>query len=132
MKSKLAHLQMLQAIVSRMSTNSFFLKGWTVTLVAALFALTAVKSNPYFVYLAYFPLISFWILDGYFLWQERLFRNLYDRVRVATEDSIDFSMDTSFVAAQAGSWRDACFSKTLKIFYGTVFGAVFVVVIILI
>lgn len=132
MKSKLAHLQMLQAIVTRMSTNSFFLKGWTVTLVAALFALAAVKTNPYFVYLAYFPLLAFWILDGFFLWQERLFRARYDQVRKTAEEDVDFSMDTSSVRLEVGSWREACVSKTLLIFYGAILGSIFVVMIVLI
>ena len=132
MESKLAHLQMLQTVVSRMSTNSFLLKGWTVTLVAALFALAAAKSTPYFIYLAYFPLIAFWMLDGFFLWQERLFRKLYDHVRQASEENIDFSMDTSSVTSEVGSWRDACVSKILVIFYGAILGSVFVVMIVLI
>ncbi len=132
MKSKLAHLQMLQTVVTRMSTNSFFLKGWTVTLVAALFALASVKASPYFIFLAYFPAVVFWFLDGYFLWQERLFRGLYDKVRLIPEERIDFSMDTSLVAAECSSWRDACFSKTLLLFYGVLFASILAVWLILV
>lgn len=127
MKSKLAHLQMLQTVVTRMSTNSFLLKGWTVTLVAALFALASVKASPYFIFLAYFPALVFWFLDGYFLWQERLFRGLYDKVRLTPEECIDFSMDTAPIAAQCPSWRDACFSTTLLLFYGILFVSILAV-----
>ena len=42
MQSKLAHLQLVQAVITRMGSNSFLLKAWSVTLVAALFALAAV------------------------------------------------------------------------------------------
>ncbi len=62
-----AHLEMIQSIINRMATNSFHLKGWSVTLVAALFALAAKDSTPVFVYLAYFPAFAFWLLDGFFL-----------------------------------------------------------------
>ena len=123
---------MLQAVITRMNANSFLLKGWTVTLVAALFALAAAKAVPYFIYLTYFPLILFWILDGYFLHQERLFRKLYDRIRIRPEGAIDFSMDTSAVVSEVKSWRDTCLSDTLLIFYGAILVAVLVVMIILI
>jgi len=32
---------MIQAVINRMASNSFLLKGWTVMLVSALFALAA-------------------------------------------------------------------------------------------
>ena len=51
--------------------------------------------NRYFICLAYFPAIAFWILDGYFLRQERLFRRLYDHVRSLEEADVDYSMDAS-------------------------------------
>ena len=35
----LKHLDMVQAIIARLSTNSFALRGWSVTLIAGLFAL---------------------------------------------------------------------------------------------
>ena len=37
----------------------------------------------------------FWILDSYYLQQERLYRELYDDVRLQTEEKIDFSMKLS-------------------------------------
>ena len=60
MESKIAHLEMVQAVITRMAGNSFLIKGWSVTLVAALFALAAAHTNPLFVYLAYFPTFMFW------------------------------------------------------------------------
>ena len=115
MEKKLAHLKMIQGVVNRLSNNSFLLKGWSVVLVSALFALAAGGSQVYFVYLAYFPAATFWVLDGYFLHQERLFRKLYDHVRGLDGDKIDFSMDTSIVADQVKSWFSVTFSKTLVI-----------------
>ena len=82
-ETKIAHLQMIQAVITRMAENSFMAKGWTVTLVTALFALAAVDANRFFVYVAYLPAVMFWALDAYFLRQERLFRKLYDQVREA-------------------------------------------------
>ena len=75
------HLEFIQSIINRMACYSFLLKGWTVTIVAALFALAADKADLRFVILALFPVMAFWILDAFYLWQERLFRALYDGVR---------------------------------------------------
>ncbi len=132
MENKRAHLEMIQAIINRMSVNSFLLKGWSVVLVSALFALAAGDSEALFVYLAYFPAVAFWILDGYFLWQERLFRRLYDRVRTMAEADVDFSMDTSVVRSGDRGWGVVIFSKTLLIFHGTVFGSIVIVMLVII
>jgi len=129
METKHAHLEMIQGTVNRLSQNSFLLKGWSVVLVSALFALAAGKSKPHFVYLAYFPAIAFWVLDGYFLWQERLFRALYDYVRSLKEADIDFSMDTTTVRGKVNAWTDVILSPTILIFHGTVLGSIVVVMI---
>ena len=89
-------------------------------MIAGLFALAAKDSRIFFIYLAYFPALAFWGLDGYYLRQERLFRKLYDKVRGMREEDVDFSMDTSLVASQVDSWIEVTFSKTLKAFHGTI------------
>jgi len=131
MENERAHLQMLQSVITRMSTDSFLLRGWSVFLVSALFALAASGSQELFVYLAYFPAIAFWLLDAYYLRQERLFRKLYDRVRTQDEADVDFSMDTSVVEKEVDSWAGVAFSATLRIFHGTVIGSILVVMLVL-
>lgn len=112
------HLDFLQGAINRMSGNLFLLKGWTVTLIAALFALAAKDSNLIYAALACFPLLTFWTLDGYFLAQERCFRALYDHVRTLDEKQIDFSMDTRrFKADHKNTWAGAMLSRTLVVYY---------------
>ena len=125
--SKHTHLDMIQGVVNRLSHNSFLLKGWSVVLVSAMFALAANDSAVLFVYLAYFPSISFWGLDGYFLREERLFRELYDRVRLLKEDEVDFSMDTSVVKAAVDPWYSVCLSTTLIAFHGVILASIIAV-----
>jgi len=120
MEAKLKHLELIQAVINRMAFNSFSLKGWSVILVSALFALAASDPDTPFFYLAYFPNIAFWVLDAYFLQQERLFRKLYDAVRVLPEEAIDFSMNTAPYTQQVQSWLRTAFSRTLIIFHGIV------------
>ncbi len=130
METKIKHLELTQGVINRMANNSFLLKGWSVTLVSALFALAAKDSNPFFVYIAYFPCLTFWSLDGYFLRQERLFRKLYQAVAEKEESKIDFSMDTSEMN-DIDSWFLTCFSVTLRIFHGTIFGVIVLIMIIM-
>jgi len=130
MDNKHTHLELIQGIINRMGVNSFLLKGWTITLVAALFALAQKESKSAYMFLAYFPAVVFWVLDGYYLWQERLFRKLYDKVRKINESEIDFSMSTTSVSKEAGSFFDAIISRTVLPFYGVVVIAILFVIFI--
>jgi hypothetical protein len=131
MESKLKHLELVQGVINRMAGNSFLLKGWSVTLTSALFALAAKDSNPFFAYLAYFPCATFWTLDGYFLKQERLYRELYKDVAARQSSEIDFSMNATKFNDSVDSWLSTCFSLTLSMFHGTVFGVIFLIMFIL-
>jgi hypothetical protein len=90
MEKKLKHLEFIQQAINRMASNLFLLKGWTVTLIAALFALAAKESKHHYFFLAYVPMFMFWLLDGYFLSRERRFRSLYEHVTKIDESAIDF------------------------------------------
>ena len=128
MEHKHKHLELIQGVVNRLSTNSFLLKGWSVVLVSALFALAATNSRVAFVYLSYIPAFVFWGLDGFFLWQEQLYRKLYDHVRVQKDEDVDFSMNTMpFRTKDGPTWLGATFSKTIIPFHGVLMVAVVVV-----
>jgi len=127
MSSKHTHLEMLQGVINRLSHNSFLLKGWSVILVSAMFALAAKDAQTLFVYLAYFPAIAFWCLDGYFLHQERLFRKLYDHVRELPEEKIDFSMNTATVKDNVDCLAAVTLSKTLVAFHGIIIVSIILV-----
>ena len=116
MEAKLKHLEFIQSVINRLATDSFRMKGWAVVLVlvSALLVVLAKEGRVEFAYIGFVPALVFWGLDGYFLWQERLFRDLYDHVRVLDEADIDFSMET---AAFKRTWLGATFSRTLYPFY---------------
>lgn len=123
-ENKIAHLNMIQTVVSRMAGNSALLKGWAVTLIAATFALAAKDADIRYVLIAYIPAGAFWILDAYYLRQERLFRDLYDHVRTLDGNEIDFSMDTSNFNRPAPK---AFFAFVNIIFYGFLIGVILLV-----
>jgi hypothetical protein len=101
-----------------MANNLFFLKGWTITLVSALFAFSAKESEIGYGLLSFLIVFIFWSLDGYFLSQERLFRDLYDDVRKLDEKDINFSMNIEkYKAYYRNSWISAMCSSSLLCFY---------------
>lgn len=132
MDSKLKHLELIQGVINRMANNSFLLKGWSVTLISALFALAAKDSNQFFIYLAYFPCVTFWGLDGYYLWQERMYRKLYKKVTETAPDSIDFDMNAKNYKKDVDSWFSVCFSVTLRMFHGVIFGVILLTMFIIV
>ena len=123
MNDRHKHLEFIQGVVNRLATASFRLKGWAVVLVSALFVLMKDGSGG-LAPVVLIPVLIFWGLDGYFLWQERLFRALYDHVRVLKDDSVDFSMDVSvFGNGWKQTWVGAVLSITLVLFYGALAAA---------
>jgi len=119
MENKRKHLELIQGVINRMAGNLFFLRGWSITLITGVLALSAAKGqyNGY-ILLAYFLLFIFWILDGYFLSQERQFRCLYDDVRKLKEKDIDFSMNREkYKDVWCNTWFGSIISKTLLWFY---------------
>ena len=125
MDRKIKHLEFIQGVINRLASDSFRMKGWCVVLVAALFILLAREGRVEFIAVALIPVIAFWGLDGYFLWQERLYRALYDHVRPLKENQIDFSMDASpLKTSPVREWLDATISRTLLVFYSALAAAV--------
>ena len=129
MESKLKHLELIQGVINRLAADSFRMKGWTVVLVAAVFVLLARQDAFDAGYIAFLPIIAFWALDGYFLWQQRLFRAHYDNVRTQPAENIDFSMDVhTYKGPLRQSWLGTMFSRTLAFFYGALLAFVLVAV----
>ncbi len=122
MEKVVKHLEMTQTVINRLGNNSFQLKGWSMTLIVAAMVLIGRYGlqNPCIILTFILPILGFWILDGYFLWQERLFRQVYDEIR--QQDNTDFKMDVMKHRDKPKcSWWSAAFSVTLVIFYAVEF-----------
>ncbi len=50
------HLEMIQGIINRMASNCFALKGWAVTLVSGIFALSDKNTEKMYFYWPIFQL----------------------------------------------------------------------------
>ncbi len=119
-EAKHKHLDYIQGIINRLGNNSFLIKGWTVTLVAGIFALSVdddKNDKIDLLIISVIPVVLFWILDGYFLWQERLFRELYKDVSKQKNEYINFQMNVGPYISGRNTWMKSIFSKTMNIFY---------------
>jgi uncharacterized membrane protein len=119
METKLKHLEFIQTAIGRMSTNSFLFKGWAITLAAALSSFAAVETRRALLVIAIFSTVLFWSLDAYYLWLERRFRDLYDKVRIMPLSDIDFAMSIDKDRAFKG-WLGTCKRLHLIVFYGAI------------
>jgi len=120
------HLEFTQAVITRMAGNSFLIRGWSVTLVSALFALAAKDAERAFAIVSYFPCVMFWYLDAYYLSQERKFRSLYDSVR--QDSKADYSMDTTKSQQPRDCWAAAFFSQTMLVFHVSILAVITLVI----
>ena len=115
----LKEIDIIQGIIQRLASNSFLIKGWTITLVVVTMLL---KGTDYQIFLALIPLIGFWCLDAYFLWQERMYRKLYEWViskRLETDELL-FDMNAYRFKSKVQSPFRIMFSITLGWFYGII------------
>jgi len=141
MEDKRKHLEFIQGVINRHNSNSFKIKGWAITITAAIFALTGTIKEPFLCFIALGPTIMFWILDSMFLANERCFVSLYNcvsndnklqvdkkklkaKVRNAVTDEFktytvnEYSMNfVQFRELKRNNWLNVLFSYTIRWFY---------------
>ncbi len=110
--NKIAYLGFIQNVINRMGSNSFLVKGFAITLISALVA--TLNGKYFFIFIL---TILFWIVDTYYLYQERLFRNLYKNVINGIEPDDSFSMDAQKYKNEVDDFFSVMISKPLSFFY---------------
>ncbi|MEV2217174.1 hypothetical protein AB0H86_38120 [Streptomyces sp. NPDC050997] len=115
---ELKHLELLQSVISRLSNNSFLVKGWCITLNSVLVAVADRSAGWRSIPVAVAVAVGFWLLDGYYLRQERLFRALYERVVDRRDDPPPaFTMDAERYGGPV-SWASVLLSRPMLFCYG--------------
>jgi hypothetical protein len=105
------HLRMLQAVISRLAQNSFQAKSWSVAIVTAILVLNSRLAQENTCALALFPAVCFWMLDAYYLREERLFRAVY---KASIEGQIPpFSMDKGRFDSLVPTWFRTMFAPSV-------------------
>lgn len=119
MESK--HLDYVQNAIIRMADNSFKIRGLCVTIVSAFLGLCIKYEEPKLLLILCFPIIIFWLLDGYYLQQERKFRCIYnnmtDNPTSCKVEIPPFGMPLNHIKGKDFKYISSLFSKTECILY---------------
>jgi hypothetical protein len=95
MSNKIKHLELITSVINRLANNSVLLKGWSITLFVVFFSIQS-STIPFASFLLMlFFILGFGLLDIYYLYLERAYRDLYEEVRNRSNEEIDFSMIVS-------------------------------------
>jgi hypothetical protein len=130
---RIKHMEMIQAVISRLGNDSFLIKGWAVTVAAAFLGFAVTQDKWQLALASIGPTLLFWFLDSTYLRNERLFRDLFNRVRKDDKVELFFMSATgkpymkrvTEEAKKKGSENAASLWQTfwrqaLSLFYGTV------------
>ncbi len=60
-----------------------------------------------------------------------MYRKLYQDVAKKSEESVDFDMNATKFKGEVESWFSVCFSTTLKLFHGVIFGVIVLIMLII-
>lgn len=91
-ENKIIHLQMIQDVISRMASNTFLIKGWSITALGAICVFWLKERIYNILFLTLGLIIFFWVHDAYYLRLERGFRSYYNKVRLKEGEEIDFQI----------------------------------------
>jgi hypothetical protein len=88
---RVKHLEMIQAVITRVANNGATLKNYCLTLATAICGFAVSLQRPLAAAMAFLPVVIFALLDAQYLRVERRFRCLFDQARQA-----DWSMLPTF------------------------------------
>jgi len=120
-------IDLIQSVINRMANNSFLLKGWLISIIAVVLALSKdsiISKNDYAIFIVMLlPTLTFWYLDAFFLHKEKCYRKLYDWVIENREKSKEFLYNLNYkrFESEVHSIFRIMFSTTLLAFYGLPF-----------
>ena len=119
MTSKDNYLVFIQNVITRMNSNSFTIKTMTMATVAAFSGIYATTVKGILLIIAFLSTIIYWLLDSYYLKQERQYRELYKKARNLKENSSEiYDMNASGFANGKCSMLSTMFSITILPIYG--------------
>lgn len=120
-KILIEEVKLIQDIIKRMTSNSFNIKTWTITLIVVTLLFKGNDNKHMFI--AFIPLFAFWYLDAYYLRQERLFREVHKWItsyRLGNEDKL-FDFNPRKFNDNVQTTKRIMWSISILPFYGSVF-----------
>ena len=117
-------IDLIQDCVKRMSNNSFLLKGWLISILVVIIALSPDEvSRITLILLSLVITMSFWRLDAFFLRTEKLYRKMYEWVlekRKRGNIEYQYDLNPHRFDKEVDNLMRIMFSDTLRWFYGSI------------
>jgi predicted transglutaminase-like protease len=115
------HLEFIHNTINRLSDKSVQLKAITITLTAGLLAVYASTPKIFLIYITIPQIAFFWLLDSYYLQQERKFRGIYNDVSgvTAINTIICYEMPTQKYNKGKYNFFSCFFSISKLLFFGS-------------
>lgn len=115
-------INLIQSCITRMANNSFYIKGWALSIVAVVLALYDKDANISFIaFIPILPVIGFWYLDAYYLRLECQYRQLYKWVvveRTQGRGEYLYDLNPHRFDKDVMCVQETMLSKSLALFYG--------------
>jgi hypothetical protein len=126
---RVKHLEMVQAIIGRMSNQGATLKNYCLTVTTAVCGFAISLEKPSVASLALLPIVIFCLLDAQYLRLEKQFRSLFDLIRLEDWNTIP-TFEINRERAPAVPFGDAIRSWSILSFYASL--AIGVIILVLI
>ena len=110
------HLEMLQALITRMAGYGASFKSYCITLTTAVIGFSFTLHRPAVAALALLPVIAFGVADAQYLRVERRFRAVFDLVRAGSWDAMP-TFEINLGSAPKQSFLSAVTSWSIVWFY---------------
>lgn len=113
-------IDLIQNCINRMSNNSFLLKGWLITIIAAVVTLSQADLDNVVFFVLVFSTLIFWWMDAFFLRAEKEYRKMYEwmlKKRKENSRELQYDLNPKRFETQVESIWGFMKSPTLAGFY---------------
>lgn len=130
-EKRITYLQMIESIIDRISNKSGNIKGFAVSIVAGVTALSFKETSPWVLLLSFLTILIFLWMNIYYLGMERKYRFLYKQVCEGKEVDFNLSLDLkeSEIKKAKATKLQCLTSKSIYYFYiplGIVMGIILI------
>ncbi len=125
---RMKHLELIQNAITRMGANNASLKGYCMTMVAAIIGLAAAVSKEQILLYTMPVVIAFSVLDADYLSLERGFRCHFDEVR---KRPMDHEPDFHVMPTSQGDFLKSYRSWSVIGFYGAILAVMIAIYVIM-
>lgn len=118
---------MIQSVITRMANQSSTIKGWMITVVAALLSIGAASKRSAIIALALYVVAAMGLLDSYYLAIERKYRALYRSVAAGLAEQWTMDIEKPGLKDVSSALKSPSTSILYSATFILIFGALYLI-----